>query len=290
MQGFRGITESEILELLHTQIIGQEQSLPMSNEESQMFMSAGLDTNVSREENVERLCGYLGVDDEEECKQVLQAEHIDIDKLLSQNQMMAGRADKLVECVEKLWHDKVLMKRCNDGFAEQMPAIGSMMSSLWSVYRLLDIRKILVEKVNDYLEQLNSETAIGIISDYLSMQFNAFASSFGYNFMNEEQKEKILKKNKELKLNLDEASLAEVKSPTTIEILADLYKQKEILRKGSFGVKDKEFLGRFPQFRRLWRWEQQLRIGYIYASELPDYDIKANAELKNIIDSITRKD
>lgn len=283
------ISESEIFELLHTQIIGQEQALPMSNEESQMFMGAGLDTNVSREENIERLCGYLGVDDEEECKQVLQAEHVDIDKLLSQSQMMAGRADKLVESVEDLWHDKVLMKRCNDTFAEQMPVIGSMMSSMWSVYKLLDVRKRLVEKVSDYLEQLNSATAIGIISDYLSMQFNAFASSFGFDFMDDVQKQKILKKNKELRLNIDEATLSEADVPTAVEILTDLYKQKELLRSGTFGMKDREFLARFPQYRRLWRWEQQLRIGYIYASELPDYDIKANAELKNILDAINRK-
>lgn len=283
------ISESEIFELLHTQIIGQEQALPMSNEESQMFMGAGLDTNVSREENIERLCGYLGVDDEEECKQILQAEHVDIDKLLSQSQMVAGRADKLVESVENLWHDKVLMKRCNDSFAEQMPAIGSMMASLWSVYKLLDVRKKLVEKVSEYLEQLNRESAIGIISDYLSMQFNAFVSSFGFDYMDEKQKQKILKKNKELRLNIDEATLSEAKPLTTTEILADLYKQKELLRSGTFGLKDREFLARFPQYRRLWRWEQQLRIGYIYASELPDYDIKANAELKNILDEINRK-
>ena len=94
---------------------------------------------------------------------------------------------------------------------------------------------------------------------------------------------------KELRLNIDEATLSEAKPLTTTEILADLYKQKELLRSGTFGLKDREFLARFPQYRRLWRWEQQLRIGYIYASELPDYDIKANAELKNILDEINRK-
>lgn len=284
------ISESEIFEVLHTQILGQEQAMPMSNEESQMFMGAGLDTSLSREENIERLCGYLGVDDEEECKQVLQAEHIDIDKLLSQSQMVAGRADILVDCVEQLWHDKVLMKRCGDGFAEQLPAIGSMMSSLWSVYQSLDFRKQLVKKIGEYLEQLNNESAIGIISDYLSMQFNAFSSSFGYDFMDEEQKQRILSKNKELRFNIDETVLSEVAPPTTIEMLADLNKQKELLRSGSFGLKDRAFLSKFPQYRRLWRWEQQIRIGYVMASDLPDYDIKANAELKTILDTINRKD
>lgn len=284
------ISESEIFEVIHTQILGEEQALPMSNEESQMFMSAGLDTDVSREENIERLCCYLGVDDEEECRQVLLSEHVDIDKLLSQSQMMAGRADKLVERVENVWHDKVLMKRCNDTFAEQMPAIGSMMSSLWSLYQLLDVRKTLVSKVGDYLEQLSKEAAIGIISDYLSMQFNAFSSSFGFDFMDADKKRSVTSKNKELRLNIDESLLVDVKVPSSMEILADLYKQKDLLRSGTFGRQDRDFLMRFPQFRRLWRWEQQMRIGYVFASDLPDYDIQANAELKKILDTINNKD
>ena len=280
------ISESEILEVIHSQIVGEEQALPMSNEESQMFMSAGLDTNASREENIERLCDYLGVDDEEECRQVLLSESVDIDKLLSQSQMMAGRSDKLIEYVENLWHDKVLMKRCNDNCAEQLPAIGTMMSSLWSVYQILGVRKILTSKIETYLEQLSKETAVGIIADYLSMQFNAFSSSFGYDFMDDTQKQKIIKKNQELRLNIDESLLTEASSPTPVQMLSDLYKQKELLRSGTFGGQDKAFLTRFPQYRRVWRWQQQLRIGYVMACDLPDYDIKANSDLKCILDAI----
>jgi len=284
------ISESEIFEVIHAQIIGEEQSLPMSSEESQIFMSAGLDTSATKEDNIKRLCCYLGVDNEEECRQSLLDDHVDIDKLLSQNQMVASKADKLVECVENLWHDKVLMKRCNDSFADKIPSIGTTMSSLWSVYQMSRFRDNLIEKVSQYLEQLNKEVAISIISDYLSMQFNAFSSSFGYDFIDEEEKQKLLKKNKEWNLLPDEWLLNEVNRPTTVEILSDLSIQKGLLRDRNFKEKHKQFLTRFPQYQREWKWQQQLRIGYIFASDLPDYDIKANAELKIILDAINRKD
>ena len=78
----------------------------------------------------------------------------------------------------------------------------------------------------------------------------------------------------------------QTKVPSGISLLSDLYKQKELLSGASFDGKDREFLKRFPQFKRFWRWEHQLRLGYIFASELPDYDVRANEEMKSILQQI----
>lgn len=278
------VSESEIFELVHSQLLGEEQPLPMSDEETRIFMSAGLDSTLSREENVERLCDYCGVDDEDECKEMLA--DIDIDKLLSQNQMMAGKADKLVESVEAMWRDKVLMTRTIQCFEDTLPSISTMMASMWNLYSILNVRKAFVEKVREYMTNIDKEVSVGIISDYLSMQFNRFTSSFGYDFFSVKDKEKLTSKNKELRLNIDESLLDEKKSVIGISLLSDLYKQKELLSGNSFAGKDKQFLARFPQFKRVWRWEQQLRSAFIFASELPDYDVKANTQLKSIIDEL----
>ena len=278
------ISESEIFELVHSQLLGEERPMPMSDEETQIFMSAGLDSSASREENVNRLCDYLGVETEEECKDAL--EGIDLEALLNQSKMMFGQADNLVESVENMWHDKVLMNRTVGTFEDKLPTISTIMSSLWSMYIITDTRKILVDKIREYINSIDKETSVGIIADYLSMQLNKFASSFGYAFLSENDKNKILSKNKELKLNIEEALIEEVKTPVGISLLQDLYKQKELLSGSSFVTKDRKFLARFPQFKRVWRWEQQLRAGYVFASELPDYDVKANAQLKDIISTI----
>lgn len=280
------VAESEVYELVHSQLLGEERPMPMSDEESQIFMSAGLDSSLSHVENIERLCDYLGVDDEEECKQMLADSGVDLEKLLSQSQMMAGKADNLIAAVETMWHDNVLMNRTVRSFESVLPSVSTIVSSLWNLYVLLGTRRELIHKVREYINNIDKETSIGIIADYLSMQLNEFTSTFGYSFYSEEMKSKLLAKNEDLKLNLDEKMLNPHKSDVGIELLSDLYKQKEMLSGSSFVSKDREFLAKFPQFMRVWRWEQQLRLGYIYASELPDYDVKANGVLKGIIENI----
>lgn len=278
------ISESEVYELVHALLLGEEQPMPMSDEERQIFMSAGLDSSSSREDNIGRLCNYLGVFTEEECVAAL--DDIDLEKLLSQNQMMTGKADHVVAAVESLWHEKVLMNRSVRLFEEILPAASTIVSSLWGLYNMLDVRNVFIQKIRDYIHNIDKETSIGIISDYLSMQLNEFTSTFGYSFYNESQKKRISDKNKELKLHLDESLLNPDKTVLGIGLLSDLYQQKELLTGSSFVSKDRAFLARFPQYMRVWRWEHQLRAGFIFASELPDYDIKANAELKGIIENV----
>lgn len=280
------ISESEIYELVHSQLLGEEQSMPMSDEEAQIFMSAGLDSNASRADNIERLCDYLGVDTEEECKKEL--EGIDLENLLSHNRMVTGKADKLVSSVEELWHDKVLMKRCVQAFEDVLSSIYTIMSSLWKLYKQLNVRDILAKRVDKYLQDIDKETSIGIISDYLSMEFNKFSSTFGFAYLQPKDRDNIISKNKELRLNIDTSLLEDSRPVQGIRLLSDLYKQKETLTSRSFGQQDRRFLSSFPQYRHVWRWEQQLRIGYVYASKLPDFDIKANDNLRTIIQNLEK--
>ena len=280
------ISESEIYELVHSQLLGEEQPLPMSDEEAQIFMSAGLDSNASRADNIERLCDYLGVDTEDECKAEL--EGIDLENLLSHNQMVTGRADKLVASVEELWHNNVLMKRCVQTFEDVLPSIYTIMSSLWKLYKQLNVRDTLVKKVDKYLDDIDKETSIGIISDYLSMEFNKFSSTFGYAFLQPNDRDNVISKNKGLRLHIDTELLEDAHQSKEISLLSDMYKQRETLTNRSFGQQDKRFLASFPQYRHVWRWEQQLRMGYIYTSKLPDFDIKANDSLRIIIQDLKK--
>jgi hypothetical protein len=151
---------------------------------------------------------------------------------------------------------------------------------------MMDVRQAFIEKVNDYISNIDKSVSVGIISDYLSIQFNDFASSFGFKFLKDSDKQKLFKKNTELKLNIDTSLIDNDGSTENINLLSDLNKLKEMLSGKSFVAGDRKFLARFPQYKKVWRWQQQLRCGYILASELPDYDINANSELKAILENI----
>ena len=279
------ISEAQIYEIVHSQLLGEEQPIPMSGEEARIFMSSGLDSAVPRDENIERLCDYLGVDSEDECRDILSDEGIDLDVLLSQSRMVSDRARNLIEHIESLWHEKILAESCAALWADSIPAIGNIISTLWTTYRITDFRENMIGKVNDYLDSLDKESAIGIISDYLSMQFNAFTSCMGYDYLGD-RKHALMANNKKMRLNIDEDILEKPADLRGVELFADLGKQKAMLASDTFGVSDRNFLTRFPQYRRLWRWQNQLRAAYAVACDLPDYDVEANSRLKDIISEI----
>ncbi len=281
------ISDAEIRAFVHTRLLGEEQQMPMTVEESQIFMSAGLDSSLSREDNIERLCDYLGVDDEDECRDVL--EGIDIERLLSQRRMVVGKAEILVQSVEELWHEKVLMGRCSKSFEDSLPSIGNIISYMWTMYKILRVRDILVERVNIYMNSLDEVSSVGIISDYIAMQLNAFVNTFGYCYYTDEARGKILDKNNEMRLGIDETMLEDETAHGGISMLENLCKQKELLSGSSFGAGDRKFLARFPQYGRVWRWQQQLRMGFVFAQDLPDYDVVANGELRDILDEVKGK-
>lgn len=278
------IMESEIYELVHDQLIGEQQEEPLSGEESQIFISAGLDSSLSREENIERLCLYLGVDDEDECR--IELDGVDIDRLLSQNKMMVSRSESLVHEVENLWHESVLMGRTVHAFEEALPQISTIMQSMWTLYKLLDFSHRLTEKVEYYIDNIDKEIAVGIIADYLSMQLNEFSSTFGYAFIADSEKQRILIRNKSLSLGIDEKVLDSDIQSRGIEMLSDLSQLKTVLSGQAFTLQDRNFINKFPQYLKVQRWEQQLRIAYILSSELPDYDIKANNQMKTILSEL----
>lgn len=277
------VGEAELYELVHSQLLGEEQALPMTDEESSIFMSAGLDSTLSREDNLERLCDYLGVDSEEECAE--QLEGIDIDNLLAQSCMQADRAETLLTTVETLWHEKVLTERAARSFEDDFPALSNITSALWTLYGMLGIHRHLVDKLRSYLDTIDQETVVGIIADFLTIQLNRFTTSFGQDFMTIEEKNRMEQKAKELKaLNADQL-LTPQECPKGLELLTLLAQQKRVLSGNSFGQKDRKLLSAFPQFGSVWRWQRSLRIGFLQACDVPDYDLAANAALGKILET-----
>ena len=258
----------------------------MSNEESSIYMGAGLDGSESREENISRLCEYLGADDEDDCKEILLEQVIEIEKLLSQTRMFSSEEENLVSIVEQLWHEDFLAKRCSAKIKDKYSPIDTVISKLWTLYQVLNIHDILVERVRDYMRNLPREESVSIIADYLAMQFNAFVNSFGYDFLPQKERENIALQNERLHLGLDEEVLSMGNEKEGLTLLADLDKKNDMLSNDGFSKDKRKFLLRYPQYKGLWQWQQKLRFGYAYACKLPDYDPVANTNLKKIMDQI----
>ena len=275
------ISEADLYELIHSQLLGEEQAVPMTDEETSIFMSAGMNSSLSREENVELLCAYLGVDSEEECQDML--EGIDINSLLSRSCMQADRAESLMLTIEAYWHDKVLSERAMHQLEDALPAIANIITTLWTTYTQLDIHQQLTEKVRTYLQRVGQDTAVGIIADFLTMELNRFTLTFGTDFLSPEAYNHLCAKAAELRV-VPNLLPPETNAPKGLELLTLLSEQKRVLASNSFNAKDRAMLAQNPQFGSVWRWQNNLRLAFLQASDVPDYDLQANDALGKILE------
>ena len=107
-------------------------------------------------------------------------------------------------------------------------------------------------------------------------------SSFGYEYLDKAARESIDEINEKFNLQINKHYI-ETTPSDGINLIGHISKQKEILERPRFGADDKEFLNKFPQYNSVWRWEEQLKIGFVLACDLPNYDAEANKDLGQII-------
>ena len=107
-----------------------------------------------------------------------------------------------------------------------------------------------------------------------------------FDYFDAAKRKSIAEKNQQFRLQISEALLEDSSSGASIDLIADLDKQKNILQHNAFRAADKEFLERFPQYSSVWKWEEKMKVGYAYSCELPDFDPIANEELGVILNEI----
>lgn len=280
------LDESKVRELVHSLLVNYKAQPKMSGKESQIFISAGLSSENTREQNEALLIDYTAADNIEECKQILEEMGVDMAHLLTSKQMQVGVAESIVNAVESFWFDDTLSGYAVSVSKDKIDSISSIVSTLFRLYKQLNVKTEWVLKVDEYIQNYGSEGAVEVVSDYLSTMFNRLSTSFGYDYFDISKRNAISEKNQKFHLQLNEEMLNEDRSDASVELIADLDKQKTILQFAAFKSADKDFLNRFPQYSSVWRWEERMKLGYAFSCELPDFDPIANEELGKILNEI----
>ncbi len=278
--------ERVIREVVFSQISGNVVTQPLSKPESEIFMAAGLDTESSVEENLQKLCDYLGADDKKECEETLYDidPDIDIDKLLDQNRMVQGTADQLLTSIERIWETDFLSIKVAGGSG--IPEINTIVTKLVSLYKILNVHDKLLVEVNHLMDTIVQNKQVGIVSSWLTMSFNKFVGEFGYSYINENTHNNLIQKNEEFKLNIDFDLLESNNLGNGIDLLKQMDLVQHRLEQEGFtaGVRDQQKL--LPKYHSRWQWQNRMRAAFAIVSGLREYDIEANNKLKQIIDSI----
>lgn len=280
------IPEHMIYEQVFGQISGNELDTPLSGPESEIFMAAGLDTEVGEAENLSRLCAFFGVTTRSECEDILNSMDVDINRLLKTVQMVQGQAEQLVSFIEHLWQTDFLNVKVANLYKEEFPAIDLVLSNLTLLYNHLNVHNRLTNDIQRLMDSIIGNKLVGIVADYLAMAFNDFVNTYGYHYLSDEQIEDLIGKNIKFNLNIDTELIKDSIPNFGIELLKKIDNVQAALNSSGYSQSERMLQKQLPQYGNRWQWQDRMRCAFAIVCGLPDYDVVANNNLKNIIDSL----
>lgn len=276
------VKEADVYERLHRILENYVDEPKSSNPYANIRLSVGISDSNNRESNIQQLMDYYGFDDEQECREEMEAQGIDFEVLISKGQTVSTWPEKLVDTIADYWHTDLLQDRNIRDLKPILPNIGVVVSKLWTLYQSLGVDKQIAEQVKQYIQTYERTDAIGIIADCIAMNLNRFITTFGYEFLSEEKKESLRRNSETNHWGLVFHSHDEGGSEKTcdISVLNLLEQIVGMINQG--GAQNKELMRQFPQYDNYWKWCDYMRIGFICACDIPDYDTAANEALGRI--------
>ena len=279
------LPEASLYEMVFAQLDGHQQALPMTDKESQIYMNAKLDASLSREENIARLCDYLGVDDAAECAEVLHEQGMDMESLLCKTQMLVNSAEQLVNYIESYWYNTFLMGSRVNILKEKLPLVGDVFQNMFVLYNALKVHQTIVQRVDKYIKELKEEVQPRIIADYLAMEYNHFMMCYGYDYIKPEALKKLENQSAENNLNIDWELLHHQKAPAGVALLENMAAAMDKLANMGYSAEVHNLQLSLPEYKSRWMWQQQMRVAMLLVCNIPNprYGVPANDKLGQII-------
>ncbi len=92
--------------------------------------------------------------------------------------------------------------------------------------------------------------------------------------------------NARLKLGIEGDMIDLDESQRGVELLVKVDELNSRLERGGFRPELKKALRAVPHYGYQWRWIELMKTGYMFACNLPDYDVQANELLGAIINEL----
>ncbi|MBP5561624.1 MAG: hypothetical protein J6X70_07500 [Muribaculaceae bacterium] len=281
------VDEPHIFEIVHDEIMHNLNHTVTKGPEATIFMEYGLSADNSRDQNMEMLMEGMGVDTEEELAEVLKDEfNVELENVLKCSQIAVSNAEQLVTRLEDYWFNTYLLRHSVEVLQEKMPAVPDVISKLEKLYKMLGVHRVITDKVEEYMKTFNKESSVNIIADYLSIELNKYVSSFGYDYLTKEQKREMTENNGRLKLGIDDDMIGIDDSQRGVQLLVKVDELNSRLEKTGITPELRKSLRAVPHYGNQWRWIELMKTGYMFACNLPDYDVQANQLLSAIIDEL----
>lgn len=230
---------------------------------------------------VGKLCKTLSCNDEADLKAKLQERGYSIDMVVQGGREVPTTvADVVVKRIVAYWNE--YMNSQVKLLTPLLPHADEIVHRLTLIFRKLDLRKVLSDRVERYCSILDKKEQPNAVADCASLILNGFVSNVGREYLTDHEIAEVKVKAENCDIHIDSDIMAceqERKAMPLEETLA-------VFDKAATDINEvpMESLMQLPFWGNLLRWENLLTIGMLFSSDISNVDPVANAKMKAIIE------
>jgi hypothetical protein len=240
-----------------------------------LFRSMFPDVNerLSRQENLQLIAESLLLDSTDQAEKYLADKGLNLDEIF-ENRVLTS-ASILVDSILNLWKEKMQLDNFNDLFklGLEQKMLSKFVEELAVTFDSLRVRDELISIFENktkllYIPQDTEEYLASLITFYI----NDFVANFGFNFIREDKKLNLVELGRTYKIDVD--------SLNSSNALDDENSLKKV-----YDYSDSVSGFPSPLISNASQYFTKMKLAMISNCGFANYDVKANQELKNIIDT-----
>ena len=246
-----------------------------------------LDPNSDFETNLEHLKKHYEKKTLDECRDFFEVEQqIDLNELFyGNNDRVKNFSQSLAKELEMFWFDNYMLRNqqeLTDSLASE--DLQNIQDMLRGIYNQLNITEVIAERIRRHVDGYrNIDEVYEMIADISTEMINKFINSVGMEYYTESNFSDLKRASENTKgLEWEHNNLHfEVNSKIEVaELITKMGNLPELLNQNPLPKEELKFL---PNYRNYIMWYDLLKVGFVIASGVPNYDVIANDKLGSII-------
>lgn len=240
----------------------------------------GIKHTDNREVCIQKLCNFFGCDSDRLDKE-LQKHGCTIDDVISEEiETLTTVAGVVAKHIVDYWYNYISNKV--NILETILPHSEEVVCMLVSLLKKMEIREKISNRIERYCKMFSVNEQPNVIADYASLTLNNFVSSVGSDYLKDSEIEQIRQKSNScgIVVNLEPSAWKEVRKPQPLEQTLIAFDEAS-----DIALVDREALMKLPLWGNFQRWSNLVSIGLLYASDISNVNPKANAQIKELIDS-----
>lgn len=236
--------------------------------------------------NLEMLTKAYDLKNAESCKAYFEEQKIDLNELFYGNRnKMKMYSTKLAESLKVFW-----IEECEKtdfkviGGSIDKTDLNEVLNMFELLYEKVNITEKIAKNLEVYVDRYNQVDLVQeMIADIAAETINKFVASVGFEHFQKEVIEEFKEANEKNDLGLNFEYVVTNREVITKSRVGELFESIDNLPKMMDENATVEKLNMIPSYMNYKKWSDLLKFGFIAVCDIPNYDVKANEQLGEII-------